>query len=123
VIRLIRCKPIWPSGQIARSRIRPKIETTVCSQRTNRGQVFLKSGIKKQFRNFFGASPLKCMGEMMNVEFLKEQVERCRRLAKEADTFTEKRLMALAAEYEARIAEMEKGYRPSFASQRLNSHG
>jgi hypothetical protein len=63
---------------------------------------------------------------MMNVEFLKEQVERCRRLAKEADAFTEKRLIALAAKYEARIAEMEKGYRPSPASQRLQrdrSHG
>jgi hypothetical protein len=62
----------------------------------------------------------------MNVEFLKDQVERCRRLAREADAFTEKRLMALAAEYEARIAEMEKGFRPSPASQRLKpdrSHG
>jgi hypothetical protein len=48
---------------------------------------------------------------MMNVEFLKEQVERCRRPAREADSFTEKRLLALATEYEARIAEMEKGYR------------
>ena len=63
---------------------------------------------------------------MMNVEFLKEQVERCRRLARGADAFTEKRLMALAVEYEARITEMEKGYRPSPASQGLKpdrSHG
>jgi hypothetical protein len=56
---------------------------------------------------------------MMNVEYFKEQVDRCRRLAKQADPFTEKRLLALAADYEARIAEMEKVYRPSPASQRL----
>ena len=49
----------------------------------------------------------------MNVEYLKEQVERCRRLAKQADPFTEKRLLALAVEYEGRIFELEKGYRPS----------
>jgi hypothetical protein len=55
----------------------------------------------------------------LNVEFLKEQVERCRRLAKQADAFTEKRLLNLAAEYEARIVEIEKGYRPSPASQLL----
>ena len=56
---------------------------------------------------------------MMNVEYLKEQVDRCRRLAKQADSFTEKRLLALAEEYEARIAEMEQGYRPSLGSQLL----
>jgi hypothetical protein len=49
----------------------------------------------------------------MNVEFLREQIARCRRLAKQADPFTEKRLLDLAAEYEARIFELEKGYRPS----------
>jgi hypothetical protein len=32
----------------------------------------------------------------MDVDYLREQVERCRRLAKHADTFTEKRLLALA---------------------------
>ena len=55
----------------------------------------------------------------MNVEFLKEQIERCRRLARHADPFTEKRLLGLAAEYEARIFELEKGYRPSPASRLL----
>jgi hypothetical protein len=55
----------------------------------------------------------------MNVEFLREQIERCRRLAKQADPFTEKRLLDLAAEYEARIFELEKGYRPSPASRLL----
>jgi hypothetical protein len=55
----------------------------------------------------------------MNVEFLREQIERCRRLAKHADPFTEKRLLDLAAEYEARIFEIEKGYRPSPASRLL----
>jgi hypothetical protein len=44
---------------------------------------------------------------MMNLVNLKEQVERCRRLAKCADRFTEKRLLDLASEYEARIAELE----------------
>ncbi len=55
----------------------------------------------------------------MNVEYLKQQAERCRRLAKQADAFTEKRLLNLAAEYEARIIELEKGYRPSPGSQAL----
>jgi hypothetical protein len=55
----------------------------------------------------------------MNVEFLREQIERCRRLAKHADPFIEKRLLDLAAEYEARILEIEKGYRPSPASRLL----
>jgi hypothetical protein len=49
----------------------------------------------------------------MDVEFLREQIERCRRLAKHADPFTEKRLLDLAIEYEGRIVELEKGYRPS----------
>jgi hypothetical protein len=57
----------------------------------------------------------------MNVEYLKEQVERCRRLAKQADSFTEKRLLALAVEYEGRIFELEKGYRPSPGSQLLKT--
>jgi hypothetical protein len=55
----------------------------------------------------------------MDVEYLREQVERCRRLAKQADSFTEKRLVALAADYEGRIFELEKGYRPSPASRAL----
>ena len=55
----------------------------------------------------------------MKIEDLRQQIERCRRLARQADPFTEKRLMDLAAEYEARIVEIEKGYRPSPASRLL----
>jgi hypothetical protein len=57
----------------------------------------------------------------MDIDFLKTQAERCRRLAKEADSFTEKRLLNLAREYEARISELERGYRPSLASRNLKS--
>jgi hypothetical protein len=39
----------------------------------------------------------------MDVNILKEQVDRCRRLAKHADPSTAKRLLDLAAEYEERI--------------------
>jgi hypothetical protein len=55
----------------------------------------------------------------MTIEFLREQIERCKRLARQADPFTEKRLLGLAAEYEARIFELEKGYRPSAATRLL----
>jgi hypothetical protein len=55
----------------------------------------------------------------VDVNLLREQIERCKRLAKRADPFTEKRLLALAVEYEARIFELEKGYRPSPASRLL----
>jgi hypothetical protein len=39
----------------------------------------------------------------MTPEYLKEQAERCRRLAKGGDPFTENRLLDLARDYEARI--------------------
>jgi hypothetical protein len=55
----------------------------------------------------------------MKIEDLEEQAERCRRLAKSADPFTTKRLLELANEYEARIFEIETGYRPSAASRSL----
>jgi hypothetical protein len=55
----------------------------------------------------------------MKIEDLKEQAERCRRLAKGADPFTTKRLLDLASEYETRIVETEQGYRPSAASRSL----
>jgi hypothetical protein len=45
----------------------------------------------------------------MTVEYLKEQAERCRRLAMGTDLFTEKRLLDFARDYEARISEMERG--------------
>jgi hypothetical protein len=56
---------------------------------------------------------------MVPTEYLKEQAERCRRLAKGADPFTEKRLLDLARDYEARISEIKREYRPSPASRIL----
>jgi hypothetical protein len=40
----------------------------------------------------------------MDLATLREQAERCRRLARQADPFTEKRLLDLASEYDAQIA-------------------
>jgi hypothetical protein len=53
----------------------------------------------------------------MELVTLKEQAERCRRLAKHADPFTQKRLLDLAAEYDARIAKLEP--QPSPATKGL----
>jgi hypothetical protein len=53
----------------------------------------------------------------MDLDTLKEQAERCRRLAKHADPFTQKRLLDLASEYDARIAKLEP--KPSAASRSL----
>ena len=55
----------------------------------------------------------------MDLATLKEQAERCRRLAKHADPFTQKRLLDLAAEYEARIAQLEP--QPSAATRSLRN--
>lgn len=55
----------------------------------------------------------------MDLATLKEQAERCRRLARQADPFTEQRLLDLAREYEARIAELEP--KPSVASRSLRN--
>ncbi len=55
----------------------------------------------------------------MDLITLKEQAERCRRLAKHADSFTEKRLLDLAAEYDARIAQLEP--KPSPATRSLRN--
>jgi hypothetical protein len=57
----------------------------------------------------------------MDIDFLKSQAERCRRLAQGIDPFTEKRLLDLARQYDERIAELERGCRPSVASQNLKS--
>lgn len=43
---------------------------------------------------------------MMDLATLKQQAERCRRLAKHTDPFTQKRLLDLASEYEAAIAKL-----------------
>jgi hypothetical protein len=53
----------------------------------------------------------------MDLATLKEQAERCRRLAKHADPFTQERLLDLAAEYDARIAKLEP--QPSAATRNL----
>src|SRR4030081_876179 len=45
----------------------------------------------------------------MDLATLKEQAERCRRLARQADPFTEKRLLDLAAEYEAGVESARGG--------------
>ena len=55
----------------------------------------------------------------MDPATLKEQAERCRRLAKHADPFTQKRLLDLAAEYDARIEKLET--KPSAASRSLRN--
>jgi hypothetical protein len=55
----------------------------------------------------------------MDLATLKEQAERCRQLAKQADPFTQKRLLDLAAEYDARIARLEP--KPSAASRLLRN--
>jgi hypothetical protein len=53
----------------------------------------------------------------MDLTTLQEQAERCRRLAEHADPFTRKRLLDLASEYDARIAQLEP--MPSTASRNL----
>jgi hypothetical protein len=53
----------------------------------------------------------------MELATLKAQAERCRRLAKQADPFTQERLLDLAAEYDARIAKLEP--QPSAATRIL----
>jgi hypothetical protein len=55
----------------------------------------------------------------MDLATLKEQAERCRRLAKHADPFTQKRLLDLASEYDAKIAQQEP--KPSAASRILRN--
>jgi hypothetical protein len=55
----------------------------------------------------------------MDITTLKEQAERCRRLARHADPFTQKRLLELAAEYDARIAQLEP--KPSAATRNLRN--
>jgi hypothetical protein len=55
----------------------------------------------------------------MDLATLTAQAERCRRLARQADPFTEKRLLDLAAEYEARMEQLLP--RPSTASRNLRN--
>lgn len=59
------------------------------------------------------------IGKHMDIATLKDQAERCRRLAKHADPFTQKRLLDLASEYDARIAKLEP--KPSAALRRLRN--
>jgi hypothetical protein len=53
----------------------------------------------------------------MDLATLREQAERCRRLAKHADPYTQKRLEDLALEYDARMARLEP--KPSAAPKIL----
>jgi hypothetical protein len=53
------------------------------------------------------------LGRMMDPNFLKAQIERCRSLADHADTFTRRRLLDLAEKYESRLA------KPSVATRAL----
>ena len=53
----------------------------------------------------------------MDEASLREQAARCRRLAKHADPFTQKRLLDLASEYDTRIAKLEP--QPSAATRSL----
>jgi hypothetical protein len=53
----------------------------------------------------------------MDSSFLKEQAERCRRLAENADPFIKRRLLDLAEKYEDRLG------RPSRASRTLGIPG
>jgi hypothetical protein len=55
----------------------------------------------------------------MDLASLKAQTERCRRFAKHADPFTQRRLLDLASEYEAKIAKLEP--QPSAASRILQA--
>ena len=55
----------------------------------------------------------------MTIDDFQRQADRCSRLAKVPDPSTERRLLDLAMEYELRIAQMQKGYRPSAASRLL----
>jgi hypothetical protein len=42
----------------------------------------------------------------MDEDFIERQIERCRRLAKDADPFIEKRLLKLAEDYEEHLRKM-----------------
>jgi hypothetical protein len=61
-----------------------------------------------QARQFMARERLIAKGSEVDIEFLKEQAERCRRLAKGTDPFTEKRLLKLAEEYEEHISKLER---------------
>ncbi len=57
----------------------------------------------------------------MDLKALKQLAERCRQLASRADPFTQKRLLDLAQDYEARIALTEP--QPSAATRILREGG
>ena len=47
----------------------------------------------------------------MDSSFLKEQADRCRSLAEKADDFTKRRLLDLAAKYDARLGHLSRASR------------
>jgi hypothetical protein len=80
------------------------------------------SRIGKPTRNYYGIELLLYRDAgltVMDLAALKEHAERCRRLARQAEPFTEKRLLHLTSEYEARIAELKP--KRSTASRILKS--
>jgi hypothetical protein len=61
--------------------------------------------------------PLVVVGASVDTNFLKAHAERCRSLAENADEFTKRRLLDLAANYEKRF----KAAGPSAATSLLKS--
>ena len=68
---------------------------------------YVRTGLKPLRHKGIIKSGMHAARWKMDPATLKEQAERCRRLAKHADPFTRKRLLDLAAEYEARLAQFE----------------
>jgi len=57
------------------------------------------------------------VGDIMDANFLKAYADRCRSLAENADEFTKRRLLDLAASYDKRL----KVARPSAATRTLEA--
>ena len=57
----------------------------------------------------------------MDTNFLKEQAERCRLLADNADEFTKRRLLDLAVRYDKRLKAAEPSVATRFPKAQLNS--
>jgi hypothetical protein len=57
----------------------------------------------------------------VDTNFLKAQAERCRRLAENADEFTKRRLLDLAAHYDKRVRAAEPSVARRFLKPPLNT--
>jgi hypothetical protein len=62
-------------------------------------------------------------GISVDTNFLKAQAERCRLLAENADEFTKRRLLDLAAHYDKRLKAAEPSVATRFLKAPLNSKG